>query len=148
MALLAINWNPDRRTLRRFGLVCLVVFGALGAWACLRRSVFGIGLSPEAAQAVAIAFWAAAGLAGVLACVAPAVLRFLYVALTALTLPIGFVVSHTALALLYYGVVTPIALVGRLAGRDPLHRAFDPDAASYWAPRKGTPDVKRYFRQF
>ncbi|MFJ7128035.1 hypothetical protein [Streptomyces sp. NPDC098101] len=36
------------------------------------------------------------------------------------------------LAIVYYLVVTPIGLLAR-AVRDPLTRAVDPEAASYWA---------------
>jgi hypothetical protein len=37
------------------------------------------------------------------------------------------------LFLLYYLIVTPIGRVCRLV-RDPLHREWNPDAASYWIP--------------
>jgi hypothetical protein len=32
-------------------------------------------------------------------------------------------------------VLTPVGLVMRLLGRDPMRRAYDPDAASYRQPR-------------
>ena len=36
------------------------------------------------------------------------------------------------LALLYFGVVTPVAAVRRVFG-DPLRRTISPQAASYWS---------------
>jgi hypothetical protein len=65
-----------------------------------------------------------------------------------LTLPIGFVVSFILLAVFYYLVITPIGLVFRLMGRDPLCRKFDNTTDSYWLPHKPVETVDRYFRQF
>ena len=48
----------------------------------------------------------------------------------------------------YYLVLTPIGLIRRISGRDPLHRRFDRDADSYWIARKPASDTKRYFRQY
>jgi hypothetical protein len=39
------------------------------------------------------------------------------------------------MALLFFAVVTPIGLVMRLAGRDPLRLRFEPAEPSYWVPR-------------
>jgi hypothetical protein len=38
--------------------------------------------------------------------------------------------------LLFFGVVTPIGVAMRLAGRDPLRRRHDPSASSYWILRR------------
>ena len=40
-----------------------------------------------------------------------------------------------AMALLFYGLVTPVALLLRAFGRDPLRLRFDPGADSYWIRR-------------
>ena len=40
-----------------------------------------------------------------------------------LAFPIGWTVSQVILLLMFYGLFTPIGLVFRLIGRDPLHRA-------------------------
>ncbi len=52
------------------------------------------------------------------------------------------------MALLYYGLFTPVALIFRIMGRDALDRRFEPDAATYWTKRKPVTDRKQYFRQF
>lgn len=39
------------------------------------------------------------------------------------------------MALLFFAVVTPIGIVMRLAGRDPLRLRFEPAEPSYWVPR-------------
>ena len=75
-------------------------------------------------------------------------LRPIFVGLSLLAFPIGYVIGFIALALVYYLMVTPIGLVFRLLGRDPMHRTFDRSAASYWIRRPETPSAKRYFQQF
>jgi hypothetical protein len=46
------------------------------------------------------------------------------------------VVSPIALGILFYLVFTPIGLVMRMAGKDPLRLKADPDAKSYWIDRE------------
>ena len=148
MAMIEINWHPDRRRLRGFGLAALVAFAALGAWVWVRHSIVGFTIGDRAAEAAAGVLWAAAGACGVLAAAAPAWLRPLYVALSILGAPIGFMVSYVILAIVYYGILTPIGLAMRLAGRDPLCRKFDRSAGTYWVRRPPAVEAKRYFRQF
>jgi hypothetical protein len=62
--------------------------------------------------------------------------------------PIGYVVSHGLLALVYYFLLTPIALVMRLLNYDPLLRRIDAQATSYWRPRKQSIGPQDYFRQY
>ena len=40
------------------------------------------------------------------------------------------------MGLIFYVTVTPIALIMRLAGKDPLHLKFDSEASSYWIDRR------------
>jgi hypothetical protein len=66
-----------------------------------------------------------------------------------LGLCMGLVVSSVLMIVLFYLVVTPIGLLMRLRGMDPLKRSFDREAESYWIPRDaGTADKKNYERQF
>jgi hypothetical protein len=52
------------------------------------------------------------------------------------------------LGLMYFGVITPVALLFRLLGRDALQRRFQPQTDTYWRPKPGATDVHSYFRQF
>jgi Flp pilus assembly protein TadB len=45
------------------------------------------------------------------------------------------VVSPIILAIMFFGVITPMAGLMRLAGHDPMRRRRDSSAASYWIPR-------------
>ncbi len=148
MALHAIEWNPTRRQLRIFALTGTAVLGLLGLWAWTRQAIFGVGLSPESAEVLAGGLWGVAAALAVMAVAYPPLLRPLHVAVSIVTFPIGFVVSHVLLAVVFFLVLTPVALVMRLIGRDTLTRCFEPDATSYWQPTETPTDPKRYFRQF
>jgi len=148
MAFFEINFRPDRRMLRSFGRFGSAALTALGAWVFFAHTVFGVALSAGAARATAYALWGAAGAFLVLAALAPRVLWPAYVVLSAVAFPIGYVVSHVLMAIVFYGLFTPVGLVFRLIGRDALHRRLEPDAPTYWVRRRPAKDVRQYFRQF
>lgn len=148
MALIHVNWRPDKRQLRWFGAGGAAVFGALAAWAAWRHSLAGVALPEPAARTIAIALACLAGLCGLLTCAAPKGLLPLYWFLTAAGLPVGLVASYLILGVVYFGVFTPIALVFRLIGRDALCRRLDRRAATYWITRRQAVDRLRHFRQF
>jgi hypothetical protein len=148
MPILEINWKPDSRFLRQFGVVCLVMFGAIGAWIMFRNAVAFWSVSPATADTVAYALWAVGGAAFVLGMVAPKALWPLYVAMTAVALPIGFVMSYVVMGVIYYLIITPLGLAFRVMGRDVLRRHFDRAAQSYWTRRVSVREVRRYYRQF
>jgi len=83
--------------------------------------------------------WWSVGVAAVFALVAllkPALLSGLNRLWMKLGVLLGKVVSPIALSILFYIVITPIGLIIRLSGKDPLRLKFDPDAKSYWIPRE------------
>ncbi len=148
MAMMEVNWNTPEKKLLSFGWICMVAFGAMGALLRYRQTLFGFEFRTEAATTTAWVLWGIAALSALLALVAPRALRPLHVLLTAISLPIGLVISHVLMALLYYGLFTPVALIFRIIGRDALDRRFEPEAATYWTKRKPVTDPKQYFRQF
>jgi hypothetical protein len=59
------------------------------------------------------------------------------------------IVNPLVMGLLFYLTVTPIALIMRAMGKDPIHREFDAAAESYWIERDASdlePETMR--RQF
>ncbi len=147
MAMIEIDWNPPRRILRNFGLIGLVAFGVMGAliyWQVGPGKVVPAG----AATLTATFLWVTAVHFGVFAAVVPALLRPVYVVLTVVTYPIGFVLSYVVMGLIFYGVIVPIGLIFKIVGRDAMHRRFDPSAPTYWIRRCPPDSAKRYFRQF
>lgn len=64
-----------------------------------------------------------------------------------LAFPIGFVVSHVLLGLVFYVVLLPVGLLLRVLGRDPMDRALDRQADSYWEAYDPQGEPDRYFHQ-
>lgn len=147
MALTQINLRPTRRELRQFGCIALAGFALLGGWVFWKGTLFGCDLG-AAAPTVSYIFWGLAVLTGLFSIVAPQANRPLYILLIIVTWPIGFILSHVIMAIVFFGVITPIGLLFRLLGRDPLHRRFEPHTPSYWVPHAPPDNIERYFRQF
>lgn len=59
------------------------------------------------------------------------------------------IVSPVALAILFFLAVTPIALLMRILGKDPLRMRLDPEAKTYWITRDPAgPDADSLKNQF
>jgi len=130
--------NPDRTELRWFAGLWFPAFLAVAG---------GIAWRSGAPHAVVIGAWIGGGMLGLVGVVIPAVIRPVFKGLSYATFPIGFVVSIAVLAVLYFVIITPIAIVMRLAGRDALGRKLDPAAQSYLQSLPEQPDASTYFRQ-
>jgi hypothetical protein len=136
-----INWNPPVSQLRLFGGLWLPLFlGVLGGLWLWRHG--------ESWLPISLGLWAAAVLSLAVGWLAPAWLRWVFVGMIVVTYPIGWVVSHVLLAIVFYGILTPLGLIMRLTGRDPLHRQFDRTANTYWTRWKPPANKARYFRQY
>jgi hypothetical protein len=59
------------------------------------------------------------------------------------------IVNPVVLGILFFVVITPMALISRLLGRDPLRLGMDRDAATYWidrtSVRTGPVDLRKQF---
>ena len=137
--MIEINWNPSRRELRQFaGLWFPGFFGLLGA----------LLLYHTGSLAVAGWVWGPALVLSVFGYFTPRLTRPVFVAWICAAYPIGWLVSHLLLAAVFFLIITPVGLVLRLLGRDPLQRKFDRSAKTYWIPHDPASDSARYFRQF
>lgn len=118
---------------------------------------FGITFAVVALIVAGVSFWrggpswpyalAAAATFGGLALAAPTVLG----PLNRLWLKFGLLLHHVinplVMGLLFFGVITPMALIVRLLGKDLLRLRFDAQAKSYWIPREPpgpAPDTMRH----
>ena len=142
-----LNLNPDRRTLRQFGLIALVVFGALSISALREAWLFSSGLG-EQRLLVAGLLACVAALSGVFSAVFPAGNRALYVGMSVLAYPIGFVMSYVVLGVLFFGIFAPVGILLRAFGKDPMARGFERERKSYWNDARPNRDNASYFRQF
>jgi hypothetical protein len=52
------------------------------------------------------------------------------------------VTTPIVMGVLFYLLITPVAVVGRLLGRDPLRLRLDPKAKSYWVSREAGTEFK------
>jgi hypothetical protein len=129
--------NPSPKALRQFAVGWLVFFAVLSFRVFWRGNIY----SGTALGAVALG-------GPVLGWIAPAILRHVFRAWMTLAFPIGWIVSQISLAIVFYGVITPLAFLLRLTGRDRLRRRRVPDAASYWKPKAAPASVERYFRPY
>jgi hypothetical protein len=108
---------------RSFGLVFAVVFFLIAAWPLLHGAIprwwaIGVGL-----------------LFALVAATRPRLLRGLNRWWIKLGVLLGKLISPIALGVLFYGVIVPVGVVMRMAGKDPLRIKRDTSAASYWIRR-------------
>lgn len=145
--LVEINFHPDTRTLRQFGFIAFVGFGLLAALAYYQKLIFAFGLG-EARMPLVMTFTALGTIAAFFSLVAPQANRILYVGLTLLAFPIGFVLSYVIMGTLFFLIIGPIAVLFRLFGRDSMHRRYDPNASTYWLKARPARDKDSYFHQY
>ena len=94
-------------------------------------------------------FWGAAGVILLAAAALPILIKPIYRVAIFIAHILGWINTRLILALIYYLMFTPISLIMKLIGRDPLHRKFDKEATSYWNLREKTVKTKeQYLRQF
>jgi len=133
-----IPMRPTTRALRQFAAAWLVFFLVFGAHQYLARNHPRWGLC---LMAMALGI-------GVLGLIKPAAVRWLFVGWMIVAFPVGWLVSLLMLLIMFYGLITPLALLFRLWGRDRLRRRPAPEAPTFWLPKHTPQDVRSYFRQY
>jgi len=139
MALVTLQLRPTEKQLRDFGVVGLVMLTVIGAvlWQFGTVSARGFAILCAAGAVLFGASRVSAGL-----------VRPVYQGLMLAAFPIGWAVSHVAMAVFFFGLITPAGLLMRVFGRDALGRAYDPNAATYWRPYTKKRTTEDYFHQF
>jgi hypothetical protein len=136
--MLPIPTNPDKPTLSQFSEAWMFALGMLAAPMTLWRGY----------PTTSLILWLVAVLGRIVGLVRPQWLRWVFVGLMLITWPMGWVVSNLVLAIVYYGVLTPIGLLRRLRRPDPLGRKLDRSASTHWADVRPNTRQDRHFRQF
>ena len=108
---------------RNFGLVFAAVFAIISLWPLLSAEKARLWLLAIAAIFLAAAF------------VAPHTLAPLNRLWYRIGILLGKVVTPLVLGVLWFAVVTPVGLLMRLFGKDPLRLKREPAAKSYWIER-------------
>jgi hypothetical protein len=133
-----IPFSPPERTLRQFAGLWIAFFGAFALWQGLAHGRLGLAFGLAVVALVV----------GVLGLVRPSAIRPIFISWMVLAFPIGWVVSHVLLGMVFFGLFTPLGLLFRASGRDLLALKPHPDVPTYWEPKPVAGDVRRYFRQF
>ena len=115
-----INQQPTMRDLRQFGLLVGGVFAVIGLWPVVFRSE-----SPR--------LWATTLgiLLIVLGAIAPQSLKQAHKGWMKVGHVLGSINTKIILGIIYYLLITPMGLVMRLMGKDPMHRALAQDTDTY-----------------
>lgn len=109
---------------RGFGLVFAAVFLIIAAWPLMHLQ------APR---------WWALGLAaamGAIAAAKPSLLSHANRLWTRFGVALGNIAGPLAVGVLFYAIVTPLGLLMRLTGKDPLRLSIDAAAESYWIARR------------
>jgi hypothetical protein len=138
MSMIEINKNPSARELRFFGILFTLFFALIGGLLWWRYD----------APTTALVLWIAAGAVLIGYSAVPSMRRPAYLGWMYAAYPIGWIVSHLILLIVYYLVLSPVGLLNRLFRRDPMQRRWDPTAATYWKPHRPASGPERYFRQY
>lgn len=110
-------------TEKSFGIVFAAVFAIIGIWPLI--------------HGLPVRWWSL--VVAVLFLVAAYVAQPLLKPLNLLWFKFGLllykVVNPVVMGLLYFTTIVPVGLLMRIVGKDPLNRAFDANARSYWIER-------------
>lgn len=128
--------KSDVKTLRSFGLVVGGVFGAVGLlWLWKGHSGSGIFLTLAALLIVPGLFF-------------PKALKHVNRAWMILALLLGWVMTRVILSIVFYAVLTPIALIMRLGRHDLLNRKYPDPRETFWIPKEDKRTPESYEKQF
>jgi len=122
----------DRKGLRSFGLTTGAVFVA----------IFGVFFPWILEKNWPLWPWVVAAPLWVLALIYPPSLRLIYIGWMHFGLLASRIMTPLILGIVFFLVISPMALVRRRLGRDPLQRALDPNNESYRVQSTTSPREK------
>jgi hypothetical protein len=129
-----INKNPSEQEVRRFALVWMGVAAAMGVLLFLRHH-------PAAAKVL----WGASAIVGLSGVAVPIVSRAFYRLWMSLAFGINWIITNALLALIFWVILTPLALVFKLIGRDSLQLKRNKSTSeSYWRVHDKIDDKSTY----
>ncbi|MCP9469251.1 MAG: SxtJ family membrane protein [Nitrospira sp.] len=122
-----MNAKTETKQLRSFGLLVGGIFVAIGAWPVVsgqpvRGWALGLG-----------------GLLMGLGALTPRSLALPYKGWMAIGHVLGWVNTRIILGIVFYGLLTPLGLIRRALGHDPLRIAFEPQQDTYRVPKPSRP---------
>lgn len=112
--------QADTKELRMFGLMVGGIFSIIGLW-----PIFVRGDSPR--------IWAISvggALVG-LGLALPSSLKHIHRVWMKIGHVLGFINTRILLGVIFFGLITPMGVIRRLAGKDSMHRALVPEVNTY-----------------
>lgn len=138
--MITIDWHPSPAHLRRWALMVAAGTGMSGAlFQFLDWGVFRVG------HGLGIWLWAFGLFALVTAGTGSRLGLVAYWAWMGFAWTVGTALGIAALAVVFFGVVTPLAIVARWAGRDRLALRRPPPETTLWSALAATHDPHRQF---
>ena len=128
---------PTKQQERWFGLLVVAVFGVIGG--VVFRQLDSLGAAGT--------LWGVGLAIALLYSLVRPLRRPLYYLWLRLVQPLGWVASQLALGSIYYLILTPIALLMRVFGRDALAIRPGRSPGSFWLERQRDDAPDRYLRQ-
>lgn len=129
--------NTDKITLRKFGFLMGAVFGIISLLLFIHHKQSIVTTLP-----LSIAFF-------VLGLVMPVILKPFFIIWMHFAFMLGWINTRLILVIIFYLLFTPISLIMRFFGLDPLELKVDKNKASYWKDREKKQSIASdYERQF
>ena len=125
MTFYAVTPAATQKQLRQFGWMVGTVLILVGGWQLYRQ------IHPTAR----IVLWSVGGFLVLNGLLTPKILAPGYKIWMRLATVLGWINTRILLGLIFYLIFTPVGLVMRLSGRDPLTQRIDRTADSYWVDR-------------
>ncbi len=125
--------NPTKKDLRVFALVLGCLLGFFGFLSFRKLG----GAWPY--------FWGCGGASFFLGLIWPKGITPVFHAWIRIASVIAAVNTVVLMAIIYYGIFTPVALFNRLRGEDFLDRVMEPERKSYWKEKGPVTELERQF---
>lgn len=140
-----IDLNPEDRKLIQFGWVGLFAFALTGFLVANKQEVFDGANN----WTIPVVLWVLSALCPLMSVFCPRALFPIYIILSIIAIPIGYIVSNLIVTIIFYLFIVPIGIYFRIIGRDELFvRTEKRSKESYWVCSTTTKSLKSYFRQF
>ena len=134
----AAQREPSSRDLTILALLFLLLGAAVGGYQLLWKG------------AASGWYWIIAGVVLCLFRLITPLFRAVYSLWLAFSIILGYFVSRILLTIIFFLVITPMGLIFRVIGKDPMERKLDRKAISYWSKKEqeADPSIERYGKQF
>ena len=128
--------KKTNKELRNFGIVIAIAFAILGSIVLWRG------------KPTFLYFYGISGLFLILGLIVPMALTPIEWVWMKFAKALGFVMNYVILTIVFFLVITPIGLILRLTGKDPLRLKFDNNARTYWIKAEVDGPATRHDKPF